>query len=61
LQLGREALAARFAEGRTVGDAALAELVERWRKGDLPAAEAGDALLRLLGRQSSGGAPKTCV
>jgi hypothetical protein len=50
VQLAREALVARFTEARAAGDAALAELVERWRKGELPAAEAGDALLRLLGR-----------
>jgi LAO/AO transport system ATPase len=60
LQLGREALAAGFAAGRTAGNAALAELVERWRRGELPAEEAGAALLQLLGRQSAG-VPNTCV
>jgi LAO/AO transport system ATPase len=61
LQLGGEALAARFAAGRAAGNSALAQLVERWRRGELPADEAGAALLQLLGRQSVAGVPNSCV
>jgi LAO/AO transport system kinase len=50
LRLGQEILAQRFAAGRTTGEAELAELIERWRRGLLPAEEAGEALLQLLGR-----------
>jgi LAO/AO transport system kinase len=60
VRLGQEALAARFAAGRSDSDAALAALVERWRRDELPAAEAGAALLELLGaRQRERGVPKS--
>lgn len=51
VRLAQEALAARFAADRTAGSAALAALVERWRGGELPAAEAGPALLDLLSKK----------
>jgi LAO/AO transport system ATPase len=48
LRLGQEALAVRFALERKEGNGLLSELVERWRRGALPAAEAGAALLDAL-------------
>jgi putative protein kinase ArgK-like GTPase of G3E family len=59
VRLGQETLAARFAVNRSSGDAVLADLVERWRKGEVPADEAGTALLHLLTRQRSKGAPNS--
>jgi LAO/AO transport system kinase len=60
VRLAQEALAVRFAEYRSAADAPVAALVERWRGGELPAADAGQALLDLLaGGHSLGGAPKT--
>jgi LAO/AO transport system ATPase len=59
VRLGQETLAARFAAGRQASDAALVDLIERWRKGDLPADEAGTVLLRLLAGQRSSGVPNS--
>jgi LAO/AO transport system ATPase len=44
LRLAQETLATRFA----AAGPAVQQLVDRWRAGDLPAAEAGPALLRIL-------------
>jgi putative protein kinase ArgK-like GTPase of G3E family len=49
VRLGQEALAALFAKSRSARNAALSALVERWQRGELPAAEAGEALVQLLG------------
>lgn len=46
LRLAQEELAARFRARRDVGE--VAELLKRWRQGELPAGEAGRALLRVL-------------
>ncbi len=62
LRLAQEALAARFAAGREAGDAGVARLVERWRRGELAPGDAGSALLEELGdRHFLRGEPKTCV
>jgi putative protein kinase ArgK-like GTPase of G3E family len=47
LRLAQAALAARFAAARD-GASALAEVAARWQRGELPAAEAGAAVLRAL-------------
>jgi putative protein kinase ArgK-like GTPase of G3E family len=54
LRLAQETLAARFAEALSNGDAALPELLIRWRSGDLDAAHAVGALLRLLDKSAFG-------
>ncbi len=61
LRLAREELAARFAAGRADGKTELADLLDRWRRGELPAAEAGPALLDLLANphRNRSGVPKT--
>jgi LAO/AO transport system ATPase len=48
LRLGQEALANRLASLRKANDAALEQLVKRWRDGDMSPSEAGQALLDLL-------------
>jgi LAO/AO transport system kinase len=48
LRLAQEVLAARFAAGRSAGNGRLTELVERWRRGEIPVSEAGAALLEAL-------------
>ena len=49
LRLAQEALADRFA----AGGPAVRRLVERWQAGELPEAEAGEELLRLLARPAA--------
>jgi LAO/AO transport system ATPase len=51
VRLAQEELAARFAEVRAAGNAAVAALLARWRGGELPAADAGPALLDLLSKK----------
>jgi 2-methylcitrate dehydratase len=53
-RLTQETLAARFTEARADGDAALQELLIRWRSGELDAARAVGALLRLLDSRAFG-------
>jgi LAO/AO transport system ATPase len=48
VRLAQEALAIRFAAGKKANDNALARLIESWKKGELPASEAGAAFLELL-------------
>jgi LAO/AO transport system kinase len=48
LRLAQETLAARFAAARAAGDAALEDLLVRWRNGGLDLAQTVGALLRLL-------------
>jgi LAO/AO transport system ATPase len=48
LRLGQEAMALRFAAERRAGSRPLTELVERWRRGELAASEAGASLLQAL-------------
>lgn len=62
LRIGQEMLTTWFNVERTNGNAALADLIERWRRGEVPANEAGAALLELLGESHFlSGVPKTCV
>jgi LAO/AO transport system ATPase len=48
LRLAQEGLADRFAAAEVARDGRLQELLSRYQRGELPAAEAGAALLRLL-------------
>jgi LAO/AO transport system ATPase len=57
LRLAQETLAGRFAAMRSAGDAALRQLLTRWRGGELDAVRAVGTLLRLL--ENSDKEPRT--
>src|SRR5207248_2596982 len=51
LRLAQETLTTRFAQARTAQDADLLELLERWQRGELSAAQATSELLDLLAKR----------
>jgi hypothetical protein len=48
LRLAQEALAARFLAAESAGEPAVAQLLNRWQRGEMDARRAGEELLRLL-------------
>jgi hypothetical protein len=48
LRLAQEALARRFTAATAANDVRVAQLIDRWRQGEMDAARGGEELLRLL-------------